>query len=76
VVTDQGRRNTDALTIEDRMDTRGKAYYWLGFKRRKTTPKEGSDLWAVYTGRISITPLNLNLTHRNAMKDLALALAE
>ena len=76
VVTDQGRRNTDALTIEDRMDTRGKAYYWLGFKRRKTTPKEGSDLWAVYTGQISITPLNLNLTHRNAMKDLASALAE
>ena len=76
VVTDQGRRNTDALTIEDRMDTRGNPYYWLGFKRRKTEPKEGSDLWAVYTGQISITPLNLNLTHRMAMKDLASALAE
>jgi 5'-nucleotidase len=48
----------------------------LGFKRRKSTPKEGSDLWAVYTGRISVTPLNLNLTHRNAMKDLASALDE
>ena len=76
VVTDQGRRNTDALTIEDRMDTRGNPYYWLGFKRRKSTPKEGSDLWAVYTGRISITPLNLNLTHNSAMKTLASTLAE
>jgi len=76
VVTDQGRRNTDALTIEDRMDTRGNPYYWLGFKRRKSTPKEGSDLWAVFTGRISVTPLNLNLTHNNAMKNLASALDE
>ena len=71
VVTDQGRRNPDSLTIEDRMDTRGNPYYWLGFKRRRSTPEEGSDLWAIYTGRISVTPLNLNLTHRNAAKNLA-----
>lgn len=76
VVTEQGRRNPDSLTIEDRMDTRGNPYYWLGFRRRRTTPEEGSDLWAIYTGRISVTPLNLNLTHNNAMKNLASALAE
>ena len=56
VVTGQGRRNQDSLTIEDRMDTRGNPYYWLGFKRGKSTPEEGSDLWAIYTGRISVTP--------------------
>ena len=76
VVTEQGRRNPDSLTIEDRIDTRGNPYYWLGFRRRRTTPVEGSDLWAIYTGRISVTPLNLNLTHNNAMKALASALAE
>jgi 5'-nucleotidase len=76
VVTDQGRRNQDSLTIEDRMDTRGKSYYWLGFKRGKSTPEEGSDLWAIHTGRISVTPLNLDLTHRDAAKILAATLAD
>ncbi len=74
VVTEQGRRNQDSLTIEDRMDTRGNPYYWLGYRRGKSTPEEGTDLWAIYTGRISVTPLNLNLTHRNAAKELAQAL--
>ncbi|MGI9387246.1 MAG: 5'/3'-nucleotidase SurE [Methyloligellaceae bacterium] len=76
VVTEQGRRNPDLLTIVDRMDTRGNPYYWLGFKRRSSKPKKGTDLWAIYTGRISVTPLNLNLTHTNIAEKLAEALAE
>lgn len=76
VVTEQGRRNQDSLTIEDRMDPRGNPYYWLGFRRGNSIPEEGTDLWAVYTGRISITPLNLNLTHRGAGQDLAAALSK
>lgn len=63
VITSQGRRDQGLLTIEDRMDTRGNPYYWLGFERRKSHPPEGTDLWAVYGGRISITPLKLDLTH-------------
>jgi 5'-nucleotidase len=74
VVTEQGRRNQDSLTIEDRLDTRGNPYYWLGYRRGKSSPEEGTDLWAIYTGRISVTPLNLNLTHRTAAQDLASAL--
>jgi 5'-nucleotidase len=76
VVTEQGRRNPDLLTIEDRMDTRGNPYYWLGFKRRRSQPREGTDLWAIYTGRISVTPLNLNLAAaiaRGAKGPLAVA---
>jgi 5'-nucleotidase len=75
VVTEQGRRNQDLLTIEDRMDTRGNPYYWLGFRRRRSQPKKGTDLWAVYTGRISVTPLNLNLTHPGVAEELATALS-
>jgi len=63
VVTAQGRRDQGLLTIEDRLDTRGTPYYWFGFERRRSSPAEGTDLWAVYEGRISVTPLNLNLTH-------------
>lgn len=71
VITRQGRRNQDLLTIEDRMDTRGNPYYWLGFRRRKSKPEEGTDLWAIYTGRISVTPLNLNLTYESVRERMA-----
>jgi len=74
-VTEQGRRNQDLLHIEDRMDTRGNPYYWLGFKRRRSSPRVGTDLWAIYTGRISVTPLNLNLTHTQACAALAAGLS-
>ncbi|GBE43420.1 5'-nucleotidase SurE [bacterium BMS3Bbin10] len=73
VITQQGRRNQDSLTIKDRMDPRGNPYYWLGFKRGNSTPDEGTDLWAIYSGQISVTPLNLNLTHNGAARDLAAA---
>ncbi len=73
-VTGQGRRNQDSLTIEDRMDTRGKAYYWIGFRRGRATPGAGTDLQAISSGQISVTPLNLNLTHEDAAKELAAAL--
>lgn len=74
VVTEQGRRNQDLLRVEDRMDTRGNPYYWLGFRRRRSQPAEGTDLWAIYTGRISVTPLNLNLTHNRVRDELAATL--
>ena len=70
-VTTQGRRDQDLLTIDDRMDTRGNPYYWLGFKRCRSRRPEGSDLWAVDAGCISVTPLNLNLTHNGTRVVLA-----
>jgi 5'-nucleotidase len=76
VVTEQGRRNQDLLRVEDRMDTRGNPYYWLGFRRRRSEPAEGTDLWAIYTGRVSVTPLNLNLTHNHIRGELASALSD
>ncbi len=62
-VTRQGRRNLGSLGVDERHDTWGKAYYWLGFEWRKSTPPEGTDLWAIHNGRISVTPLHLDLTH-------------
>jgi len=70
VVTSQGRRDQGLLNIEDRMDTRGNPYYWLGFERRLSRPPEGTDLWAVYGGRISVTPLKLDLTHADTSRAL------
>ena len=65
-MTVQGRRDQDLLYIEPREDGRGNPYYWIAFQRQKSTPKAGTDLWAVAEGRISVTPLKLDLTDERA----------
>ncbi len=73
-ITRQGERDPRLLTIDHRMDTRGNPYYWIGFERQKSHPAEGTDLWAVREGLISVTPLCLDLTHRATCERLASAL--
>jgi 5'-nucleotidase len=60
--TVQGLRNPELFRIEDRLDTRGKAYYWIGVERRKAKPPKETDLWAVGCRYISVTPLCLDYT--------------
>jgi len=73
-VTHQGKRDQSLANIERRIDARGNPYYWLGFKRVLSNPPEGSDLRAIYDGRISVTPLHLNLTEERARQKLASAI--
>ncbi|HKZ95714.1 MAG TPA: 5'/3'-nucleotidase SurE [Hyphomicrobiaceae bacterium] len=70
-VTSQGRRDQGGLHVEERRDTWGDPYFWVGFERRRADPPEGCDLWAIANGLISITPLSLNLTHRPTCDALA-----
>jgi 5'-nucleotidase len=64
-MTEQGKRDLQTATLDRRIDARGNPYYWIGFKRARSHPPEGTDLRAIYDGRISVTPLHLNLTeHR------------
>ncbi len=72
-ITRQGKRDQNLLRIEERTDTRARAYYWLGFLRERSNPAEGTDLRAVYEGRISVTPLHMNLTQVEAMETLRAA---
>jgi 5'-nucleotidase len=74
VVTTQGRRDAGLLQIDERRDTWGNPYYWLAFERRRSTTREGTDLAAVYSGRISVTPLILDLTHHAMREAVARAL--
>ncbi len=62
-VTRQGRRDHPLLRMDARRDPRGRPYYWVGFRRFLSVPEEESDLHALYAGRISITPIHLNMTH-------------
>ncbi len=69
--TAQGHRDAVQLFAEERQDLRGGSYYWYGFTGELSNPPEGTDLRAIYDGRISITPLHLSLTDFEARKALA-----
>jgi 5'-nucleotidase len=71
IVTRQGRRIPDWLKVEKRIDGRGFDYYWIGFQRSKMEPEEGTDLAAIGSGHISVTPLSLDLTDERSLKRLA-----
>ena len=69
-VTIQGKRDQNYLTVDERVDARGNAYFWLGFARERGTPPKGTDLASVFNKRISITPLHTNLTQVDALSEL------
>jgi 5'-nucleotidase len=73
-VTRQGFRNHFNIHFEKRTDLRGRDYYWTGYGRARSEPDEGTDLKAIYEGRISVTPLHIDLTHMPSVRDLKLVL--
>ena len=75
-VTRQGFRDVRTRYAEQRTDLRGRDYYWLGYKAEPSRPPQGTDLRAAYEGRISVTPLHIDLTHRETVETLRRALAD
>ena len=73
-ITSQGRRDQSMLAIDERYDSWGRPYYWLGFGRKLSNPPEDVDLWAIYNGHISVTPLSMNLTARSMFSPLGAVL--
>jgi len=72
-VTTQGKRKIGDELVE-RIDPRGQPYVWIGALRCDEVEQEGSDLQAIAQGRISITPVHMDLTHRPSLERLRLAL--
>lgn len=69
-VTVQGFRDLGEMHAVKRTDLRGRDYYWMSFRGRKQDHAEGTDLRAVDEGRISVTPLHVDLTHRPSVHAL------
>jgi 5'-nucleotidase len=69
-VTRQGFRDAQIRHAEKRTDLRGRDYYWIGFRQLRSSPPEGTDLRALYDGKISVTPLHIDLTHGATVFDL------
>ncbi len=60
--TTQGKHKVgDDLLL--RHDPRGRPYLWIGNRRMSDTSRDGTDLKAAADGFISVTPLNVDLTH-------------
>ena len=74
--TVQGLRDPELFRIDDRVDTRSKAYYWIGVERRKAKPPKGTDLWAVRSKLISVTPLCLDYTDQPTREKFAKVLGD
>lgn len=68
-MTSQGRRDHHVIYADKRQDLRGNSYFWLGFRGQLSSPPEGTDLRAIYEGRISVTPLHIDLTHMPTIHD-------
>ena len=73
-VVPQGTYDLQSTEIEQRIDVRQRAYYWIGLRRRKGVPPADSDLGAVYDNYIAVTPLHLNLTEHASLGTLRAAL--
>jgi 5'-nucleotidase len=67
-VTRQGMRDVRTRYAQKRTDLRGRDYFWLGFHYEPSRPNEGTDLLAAYQGRISVTPLHIDLTHMETVR--------
>ena len=63
MMTRQGFRDERIIRTEAREDLRGNAYYWIGYRGKLSNPDEGTDLRAIYDGYVSVSPLQVDLTH-------------
>jgi len=69
-LTRQGARDEQIIHTEQREDLRGNHYYWIGYRGRLSDPPAGTDLRAVYDGHVSVTPLHVDLTHHEVLREM------
>lgn len=60
-ITRLGRRVYRDILVE-RHDPRGRPYYWIGGEPPSGHLDDGTDIWAVANGFVSITPIHLDMT--------------
>ena len=71
-ITTQGLRDYRDV-LDKRIDPFGKPYYWIGgAEPAGDVNAEGTDIWAVHNGYVSITPVHLDLTRHEFIAPLAI----
>lgn len=64
-----GNRNYSDIIVE-KVDPRGRKYYWIGGDEVDSEELAGSDCTAVANGYVSVTPIRVNLTATGFLKEL------
>jgi 5'-nucleotidase len=67
-LTRQGKRHYSE-TIVERIDPRGRKYYWIGGDNLGFAQEDGTDCVAVHEGYISVTPLQVDLTNHRFLTE-------
>ena len=77
-VVKQGKRDRSILGLEERVDPRGRSYFWYNFDRLVDengqlvyTPGKDTDIEAITQGHIAITPLHMDHTQGEMAAELA-----
>lgn len=73
-VTTLGERKYENV-MEERFSPYGKRYFWIGGKVKELEQDKDSDIVCIEDGYISITPVNIDMTHLgkvNHLKDIKL----
>jgi 5'-nucleotidase len=68
-VTRLGRRIYRDLVVK-RQDPFGRNYYWIGGEPPEGVMEEGTDVWAVANGYVSVTPIHLDMTDYQMLERL------
>ena len=69
-VVRQGFHDYARGSLVEGTDPRGYPYYWFGLHGIEHTPGHASDLEAIQDGYVSVTPLQLDLTHEGSLAEL------
>jgi 5'-nucleotidase len=69
VAARQGKRKIGDGVVE-RADPRGRPYFWIGPLREEMPDMPGTDLNAVIEGKVSLSPIYLDLTNGPALAEL------
>ena len=67
----QGFHDYSRGSVVEGRDPRGLPYYWFGLHAIEHTLDHGTDLEAIDEGYVSVTPLQLDLTHHASLDALA-----
>jgi 5'-nucleotidase len=67
-LTRQGKRHYSENIVE-RLDPRGRKYYWIGGDDLGFTEEAGTDCMAVKEGYVSVTPLQVDLTNHKFISE-------
>ena len=68
-LTRQGKRHY-AENVVERVDPRGRKYYWIGGDDMGFAKEEGTDCMAVHERYISVTPLHADMTNHGSFQEI------